>query len=47
VLQQNPDLTAPNWTEVTNAPVLNLTSLQDEVTLLLTNGSGYYRLATQ
>lgn len=46
VLQQNPDLTTPNWTDVTNTPVLNLTNLQDEVTLPLTNGSGYYRLAT-
>ena len=47
VLQQNPDLTIANWTDVTNMPVLNLTNLQEEVTLPLTNGSGFYRLATQ
>lgn len=46
VLEQNLDLTSTNWTDVTNMPVLNLTNLQDEVTLPLTNGSGFYRLAT-
>jgi hypothetical protein len=46
VLEQNLDLTSMNWTDVTNMPVLNLTNLQDEVTLPLTNGSGFYRLAT-
>lgn len=33
VLQQNPDLTTTNWTDVTNTPALNLTNLQEEVTL--------------
>ncbi|HKW27919.1 MAG TPA: hypothetical protein VJT54_01175 [Verrucomicrobiae bacterium] len=46
VLQQNPDLTTTNWTDETNPPVLNLTNLQEEVTLPLTNDSGFYRLAT-
>jgi len=44
VLQQNLDLTTENWTDVTNTPVLNLTKLQDEVTLPVTNGSSFYRL---
>jgi hypothetical protein len=47
VLQQNLDLTTSNWTDLTNTPVLDLTNLQDEVTLPATNGSGFYRLATQ
>jgi hypothetical protein len=46
VLQQNFDLTATNWTDVTNPPLLNLTNLQDEVTLPLTGGNCFYRLAT-
>ena len=46
VLQQNLDLTTTNWTNVTNAPVLNLTNLQDEVVLSPTNDSGFYRLKT-
>jgi len=46
VLQQNLDLTTTNWTDVTNPPALNLTSLQDEVVLSPTNSSGFYRLKT-
>ena len=46
VLQQNLDLTTPNWTDVTDAPALNLTNLQDEVTLPMPAGSGFYRLKT-
>jgi photosystem II stability/assembly factor-like uncharacterized protein len=46
VLQQNLDLTTTNWTDVTNTPALNLTTLQDEVILSPTNGSGFYRLKT-
>jgi hypothetical protein len=46
VLQQNPDLTTTNWTDVTNVPVLDLTNLLDEVMVPLTNGSGFYRLVT-
>jgi hypothetical protein len=46
VLQQNPDLTTTNWADVTNPPVLNLTNLQDEVTLPMPAGSGFYRLKT-
>jgi hypothetical protein len=47
VLQQNLDLATANWVDVTNTPILNLTNLQNEVTLPLTNGSIFYRLATQ
>ena len=43
-LQQNFDLTTPNWTDVTNAPVLNLTNLQNEVTLPLSSTNTFYRL---
>ena len=46
VIQQNLDLTTTNWVTLTNAPVLNLTNLQDEVILSPTGSSGYYRLAT-
>ncbi len=44
VLQQSSDL--GSWTDVSNAPVLNLTNLQDEVALSPTNSSGFYRLRT-
>jgi hypothetical protein len=44
VLQQSSDLSS--WTNVTNAPALNLTNLQDEVVLSPTNSSGFYRLKT-
>jgi hypothetical protein len=46
VLQQSSTLTATNWKDVTNPPVLNLTNLQNEVTLPLTGPSGFYRLTT-
>ena len=44
VLQQNFDLTTTNWTDVTNSPVLNLTNLQNQVTVSPTNNAGFYRL---
>jgi hypothetical protein len=44
VLQQSSDLTL--WADVTNAPALNLTNLQNEVTLSPSNSSGFYRLKT-
>ena len=44
VLQQSPDLIS--WADITNAPTLNLTNLQDEVVLSPTNNSGFYRLKT-
>jgi hypothetical protein len=44
VLQQNPDLTATNWTDVATAPVLNLTNLQNQVTLPPPSAPTFYRL---
>lgn len=44
VLQENADLTTTNWTDATSAPVLNLTNLQNQVTLPLPAGSRFYRL---
>jgi hypothetical protein len=47
VLQQNPDLTAIGWENLTNTPVLNLTNLQNEVILSPSNSSGFFRLISQ
>jgi hypothetical protein len=47
VLQQNCDLTTPNWATLTNAPTLNLTNLQDQVFFSPSSSNGFYRLATQ
>ncbi len=44
VMQQSSDLAS--WSDVTNAPVLNLTNLQNELVLSPTNSSGFYRLKT-
>jgi len=44
VLQQSTDLSS--WSPVTNPPVLNLTNLQNQVTLPSSNSSGFYRLKT-
>ena len=44
VLQQSSDLVS--WADLTNAPTLNLTDLQDEVVLSPTNSSGFFRLKT-
>jgi uncharacterized repeat protein (TIGR03803 family) len=41
-LQQSPDLL--NWTDVTNLPVLNLTNLQNQVTLPPPDGNSFFRL---
>jgi hypothetical protein len=46
VLQQSSDLSTTNWSVVTNPPVLNLTNLQDQVTLPAPAASGFYRLKT-
>ena len=46
VMQQSSDLGSASWTDVTNTPVLNLTNLQNEVTLPMPAGSGFYRLKT-
>jgi hypothetical protein len=47
VLEQNLDLGTANWAAVTNAPVLNLTNLQEQVSLPATNGNGFFRLIAQ
>jgi hypothetical protein len=44
VLRQSPDLIS--WADVTNAPSLNLTNLQNQVTLTPSNSSDFYRLKT-
>jgi photosystem II stability/assembly factor-like uncharacterized protein len=44
VLQQSFDLY--NWSVVTNAPVLNLNNLQNQVALPASNGSAFFRLST-
>ena len=41
-LQQSPDLS--NWTDVPNTPVLNLTNLQNRVTLPSPFGDTFFRL---
>jgi len=46
VLKQNSDPSSASWMDVTNTPILNFTNLQDEVILSLSNGAGFYRLAT-
>jgi hypothetical protein len=46
VLQQNSDLATTNWAEVTNPPTLNLTNLQDEVTLTPPASNVFFRLKT-
>jgi photosystem II stability/assembly factor-like uncharacterized protein len=44
VLQQSSDLIS--WVDMTNAPALNLTNLQNQVMLLPSNGASFYRLKT-
>lgn len=46
VLQQNSNLATATWSAAANAPVLNLTNLQNEVTLPLPAGNAFYRLKT-
>jgi hypothetical protein len=41
-LQQSSDLM--NWTDVTNLPVLNLTNLENQITLPPPNGNSFFRL---
>jgi hypothetical protein len=41
-LQQSFDLSS--WTDVTNPPALNLTTLQNELVVPISGGNGYYRL---
>ena len=46
VLQQNYNLSTTNWSAVANAPVLNLTNLQNQVTLPLSARNNFFRLST-
>jgi hypothetical protein len=43
-LQENSDLTASNWVNITNTPTLNLTSLRHEISLPITDNRKYFRL---
>jgi len=45
VLQQSPDLIS--WSSITDAPTLNLTNLNNEVSISPTNASGFFRLISQ
>lgn len=45
-LQQSFDLGTAHWETITNAPTLDLTNLQNQVTIPSTNGRGFYRLGT-
>lgn len=44
VLQQSADPSLASWTDVTNAPALQLPSLQNRVTLPLSSDTAFYRL---
>jgi hypothetical protein len=44
-VQQSSNLIS--WVDLTNTPALNLTNLQNQVTLSPTNGSGFFRLISQ
>jgi hypothetical protein len=45
VVQQSPDLIS--WSSVTDAPALNLTNLNNELSFSPTNSSGFFRLMSQ
>ena len=45
VVQQSPDLIL--WSSITDAPTLNLTNLNNELSLSPTNSSGFFRLMSQ
>jgi photosystem II stability/assembly factor-like uncharacterized protein len=47
VLQQALNLSPPQWTDVTNSPVLIFTNLHSQVTMPATNPASYYRLRSQ
>jgi hypothetical protein len=44
VLQQNPDLSTTNWTDLPTPPALNFTNLHYEVKVSPSPGSRFYRL---
>jgi photosystem II stability/assembly factor-like uncharacterized protein len=47
VLQESSDLGAGSWTTLTNLPALDFTTLQEQLTLVPTNGSAFFRLIAQ
>lgn len=46
-LQENANLTTTNWTNVTKAPSLNLTTLQNQIIASALAGGRFYRLRSQ
>jgi len=47
VLQQSADLTSTNWTAVESTPILNLTNLQNQITMTPPTRSMFYRLSSR
>jgi hypothetical protein len=47
ILQQGSALDSPGWTDLTNPPTLNLTNLQNQLTLPATNSTALFRLRSQ
>lgn len=47
VLQQSAVLANPSWSDLTNAPVLNLTNLQNRLTLPWAGDTAFFRLRTE
>ncbi len=45
VVQQSPDLVS--WSSVTDTPALNLTNLNNELSISPSNSSGFFRLISQ
>jgi hypothetical protein len=45
LLEESPDMNL--WTALTNSPSLNLTNLQEQLSLLATNSSEFFRLVSQ
>jgi hypothetical protein len=46
-LQQNSDIRASSWTDVTNMPSLNYSTLQDQVTVPASSRTAFYRLMSK
>jgi len=47
VLQQNPDLSSTNWSELATSPIINYTNLQYEALIPRPEGTTFYRLMSQ
>jgi hypothetical protein len=47
VLQQTPNLTGTNWTDLASAPALNYPTLQNQVTIPASAGTMFYRLVSR